>query len=157
MKAFFNTSPIIFLEKLGIMDTILPKLWDEIFLTGAVVKEINDSGIIDRSYFRQYQVRDKIAVLAMPQALHAGETETIIGAIETGVNYIVLDDSKARKKADSLGIKTLGTLGVLVVARMKKIITSNDAVKYLQELRKNSFWIEEKFYQQILRQLNRVP
>lgn len=44
MNPFFNTSPLIFLEKLGLIDKLLPKLWDKIYITTAVVQEINDRG-----------------------------------------------------------------------------------------------------------------
>jgi hypothetical protein len=42
MNSFFNTSPLIFLEKLKLIDRLLPKLWDKIYITTAVVQEVND-------------------------------------------------------------------------------------------------------------------
>jgi predicted nucleic acid-binding protein len=154
MEAFFNTSPVIFLEKLGLLDKLLPKLWSEIYLTEAVINEIDDNRITERPYFKRYVVEDKIAVMAMPSALHRGEIESIIGAIETRVNFLVIDDFKARKKARSLGIETVGTIGVILLSFENGIISIEEAVRYLYELRKHSFWIDEGLFEEAIRRLS---
>lgn len=153
MKAFFNTSPIIFLSKLGILDRMLPALWEEVYITEAVIREIDDKSLTDRPYFTQYHVQDKLAVMAMPESLHKGETESIISAIESGVYFLVLDDFKARKKAESLGIDTMGTIGVILLAYKRSFIDINEAIQYLHHLREHSFWISEALFQKILKQL----
>jgi predicted nucleic acid-binding protein len=155
MKAFFNTSPIIFLYKLGILDRLVPALWDTVYITSAVADEVNDKNITDRPYFSHYHVQDKLAVMAMPESLHKGETESIISAIESGVYFLVLDDFKARRKAESLGIDTMGTIGVILLASQKSIISVEEAIKFLHDLREHSFWINEELFKKIIRQLKR--
>ncbi len=153
METFFNTSPIIFLNKLGLLEKLLPALWENIYITDAVIEEINDTKITGHRFFKKYHTGNEIAVLAMPAALHKGETESIIGAIESDIKRLVIDDSMARKKAHSLGIKTMGTLGVLLLATKKNLISADDAVKFFYDLRKHSFWISEKLFTEIIEKL----
>jgi predicted nucleic acid-binding protein len=98
-------------------------------------------------------IQNRIAVLSMPVNLHKGESESIIGALETGIKSLIIDDSRARKKADSLGIKTIGTIGVLMLASKRKIISIEEAIGYLHELRKSSFWISDDFFDEIIEKL----
>jgi predicted nucleic acid-binding protein len=153
METFINTSPIIFLEKLGLLDKIVPELWESIRITTAVIDEINDAQITNQPFFKKYIVQNRIAVLSMPAKLHRGESESIIGALETGIKLLIIDDSSARKKADSLGIKTIGTIGVLILASKRRIISIEEAIGYLHELRKNSFWISGDFFDEIIEKL----
>jgi len=153
MDVFFNTSPIIFLEKLDILDKLLPKLWDKIYIADAVIEEINDVRITNKPFFHKYTVKDKIALLAMPSMLHRGEIEAIIGAIETGTNYLIIDDLKGRKKAQSLGVKSLGTLGVILLSFRKGLLTMDDAIQCFYSLREHSFWIDNKLFNELIEKL----
>ena len=60
-------------------------------------------------------------------SLHRGELEAIVLARELKADFVLLDDHLARKKAKRMGIKIIGTLGVLLLASKNKIITSHDA------------------------------
>ena len=150
MNPFFNTSPLIFLEKLGLIDKLLPKLWDKIYITTAVVQEINDRRITDQPFFQEYQVHNKVALMSLPSSLHKGEAESIIGAKETGTNFIVLDDMKARKRASSMGIRTMGTIGVILLSIEKKIMSIEEAITNLNKLKEESFWVSEELFTEII-------
>jgi predicted nucleic acid-binding protein len=153
MNSFFNTSPIIFLEKLKLIDRLLPKLWDKIYTTNAVVQEVNDKGITDRFFFQEYNIKNKVALMSLPSSLHKGEAESIIGAIETGINFIVLDELKARKKARSMGVRTMETMGVFLYSVEKKIMTAEEAIINLELLRKKSFWVTDELFGEIIGKL----
>lgn len=51
--------------------------------------------------------------------LQLGESEAIALALEKRSALILLDDKSARETADRLGIRVLGTLGVLMLAKQK--------------------------------------
>lgn len=156
MNSFFNTSPLIFLEKLKLIDRLLPKLWDKIYITNAVVQEVNDKGITDRFFFQEYNIKNKVALMSLPSSLHKGEAESIIGAIETGINFIVLDELKARKKARSMGVRTMGTMGVFLYSVEKKIMTAEEAIINLEKLRKKSFWVTDELFSEIIGKLEEL-
>ena len=49
--------------------------------------------------------------------LDAGERDAIALAIERGTVSVMLDDRRARRLAESLGVRVIGTVGVLAVAK----------------------------------------
>jgi len=53
-----------------------------------------------------------------------GESSAIALALETPDCTIILDDYKARKIADQLGLHFTGTIGVVVKAKLKGVIPS---------------------------------
>lgn len=53
-----------------------------------------------------------------------GESSAIALALETPDCTVILDDYKARKIAERLGINITGTIGVIVKAKLRGIIPS---------------------------------
>ncbi len=156
MNPFFNTSPLIFLEKLRILDKLLPKLWNTIYIAEAVVQEINDEKITGQTFFQEYNIKNKVALMSLPSSLHKGEAESIIGAIETGINFIVLDDLKARQKARSMGVQTMGTMGLFLLSVEKNIITAEEAIINLENLREKSFRVSDELFDEIIGKLRKM-
>lgn len=52
-----------------------------------------------------------------------GESESVILYKELQADFLLIDDRKARKIAENLGINCIGTIGLLSVAKDKKIIS----------------------------------
>jgi predicted nucleic acid-binding protein len=55
--------------------------------------------------------------------LHAGESEAIALALDRQCDAIVLDDKLARETADRLGLRVIGTLGILILAKEKGLLS----------------------------------
>jgi len=53
-----------------------------------------------------------------------GESSAIALALETPDSTVILDDYKARKIAERLGIPFTGTIGVIIKAKLRGIIPS---------------------------------
>lgn len=53
-----------------------------------------------------------------------GEASAIALALETPNSTIIVDDYKARKIADQLGLIFTGTIGVIIKAKLNRIISS---------------------------------
>ncbi|MDP3667090.1 MAG: DUF3368 domain-containing protein [Sediminibacterium sp.] len=66
-----------------------------------------------------------------------GESSAIALALETPDCTIILDDFKARKIADQLGLHVTGTIGVIVRAKLNGVIPSIKPV--LQKMRETDF------------------
>ena len=64
------------------------------------------------------------------------------------IALIIMDDFKARKIAEGLGLNITGTLGVLIEAKRKGLITNLKAV--LEGLAKTNFRITDELIQQAL-------
>jgi predicted nucleic acid-binding protein len=56
--------------------------------------------------------------------IDSGESSAIALALETPGSTIILDDYKARKIADQLGLMFTGTIGVIIKAKLSGIIPS---------------------------------
>lgn len=56
--------------------------------------------------------------------LGAGETEVIALALELRAGSILLDDRDARRLATALGLRVAGTLGVLLLAKERGVLST---------------------------------
>jgi len=81
-----------------------------------------------------------------------GEASAIALALETSDNIIVLDDWKARKLAERLGLSVTGTLGVIIKAKNIGIIPT--IKPYLDKIRGTNFRISEELEQIALKEAN---
>jgi predicted nucleic acid-binding protein len=129
-------------------------LFSEIFMTEAVLEEImvkaynreDEKKLIET--IRTEKVRDPFAVKTLQTGLGKGESECIVLAKEIDADFVILDDKNARKIAEFLGLKVIGTLGILVLAHKKGILRNLKSV--IDEMREKNFWIDNKLYKRIL-------
>lgn len=110
-------------DKLGLLD----ELFDSVRIPFAVWQEIT----LDKSTKHYPKIHsfflDKIKHIKgfneLSFLMDFGESESVILYKELNADFLLIDDKKARKIAENLGINCLGTLGLLSVARDKKIIS----------------------------------
>ena len=143
-NAVSNSSCLIALEKIGRLD-LLSKSFDAVNIPPAVQSEIGKS--IDWLIVKS--VQNKAAVNSLKTQIDDGEAEAIALAMELADAFIVLDDKKARRIAKQLRLKVIGTIGLLLRAKKKKIITEIKPV--LDALHGVNFRISETLYQEALR------
>jgi predicted nucleic acid-binding protein len=75
-----------------------------------------------------------------------GESEVIALAYETNFK-VLIDDLKARKVAENLGLSISGSIGVLLKAEKLGIIDS--ALKKTQELKEMGFYVSNELLSEI--------
>ncbi len=80
-----------------------------------------------------------------------GERAVISFAAANSGFVAVLDDLEARTITHRLGIKTLGT--VVVVLRLKKAGLISEAKPYLQQIRKVGGYMSDELFREALRQV----
>jgi len=129
VKIVLNTSPLIFLSKLGYLNA-LKQIFSEVHIPNAVLKELTAkrdetyddvSKLINESFI----IVDEVETIEVLKAnLHAGEAEAIILAKKLSC-WVVLDDSKARKTAEKEGLNVIGTAGLLKVMSKMGLIREN--------------------------------
>lgn len=139
-KVVVNASPLILLLKSD-LENLLPQLFAEIVVPEAVWSEIlrgNDIAsqklqAAEYAWLVRVSLYDSSDVLIWN--LGDGETEVLSWAYEYNPDFCaIVDDRAARKCAKTLGIKTLGTGGVLVLAKKRGLIDSvGDALQKLQD------------------------
>ncbi|MHB1630209.1 MAG: DUF3368 domain-containing protein, partial [Bacilli bacterium] len=82
--------------------------------------------------------------------LHRGELEVIVGAKELGIQTVLIDEKAARKLADTFLMDSIGTLGILILAKRAKLV--NDVQPYLDALLSTGFRIHKDIYRRILQE-----
>jgi len=159
VTAVFNSSPWIFLSKLGLLKQAL-ELFDRVLLPSSVKEEI--SARKDEAYEALQEVQgvkqveivttsNVRFVAGLRRRLGKGEAEAIVIALEKNADIVVLDDHTARSEARRLGLRVKGTLGI--IRRMMELGIVNIEVNELYErLRKMGFRIKKDLFWEIFKE-----
>lgn len=130
MNLIFNASPLIVLAKAGLLDQIIP-FASRIYIPRPVALEISlfDSPSDPAcAWLKTAAARglivDSVEVSDFITAwgLGAGESSVIAMAQNLPGSIAVLDDLAARRCAGALRINTVGTLGLLLLAKNARVI-----------------------------------
>jgi predicted nucleic acid-binding protein len=121
-----DASPLIFLAKLDHLD-LLRRGADVVYVPRAVRAEVRAkpdtaTQAIERAcqaWLSVRQVSDRQAVEIVQADLDLGEAEVIALAREIGADRVVMDDLDARRFARRLGLEMVGTVGLLLAARLR--------------------------------------
>ncbi len=124
-----NTSPLQYLHQLELLE-VLHEVCGVIVVPTAVVNELqvgreNGVDVPNPELFdwMEIQTPNSTAVLPLVSDLGKGETEVLALALELANSTVILDDKLARQVASSLKIPLTGTLGILIQAKSKGILT----------------------------------
>ena len=132
-----DTSCLILLEKIGELD-ILHKLFGTIITTTEVAEEF---GQTLPTWFELRQPTDKNYQSIIEASVDKGEASAIALAIELDDCLLIIDDLKGRKFAHQLGLTIIGTIGVIVDAKLVGIIPSVKPI--LAKIKSTNFRITE--------------
>lgn len=129
---------------------IPPAVWREVVEEG---KEKDEVKLVKEAYSSGWTVieapANKPLVKLLERYLHPEEAETIALAVEESA-LILIDESEGRRIADIYGLQKTGIIGILIMAKLKKKISSIQ--KELDKLRyKGGFWISDEIYKKALK------
>jgi len=143
-----DTSCLIILTKIGELD-LLRQLYKTVTITQDILLEYGEP-LPD--WIEVLQAKDPYRQQLLEMQIDKGEASAIALALETSDNIIVLDDWKARKLAERLGLSVTGTLGVIIKAKNNGIIPT--IKPYLDKIRGTNFRISEELEQIALKEAN---
>ena len=161
MKVACNASPLIWLSHTSHF-ALLQELFEAVFISPEVRAETVERA---RGYPNAETVRaaceagwmvvvppnDADQVTVLRAQLHAGEAETLVMADEQGVDAVLVDDLRARNFAMAMGLRVIGTAGILLLAYDQGI--SVDVKSTLDEMRSRGFRLADSVYQAILQHI----
>ncbi|MCI0475160.1 MAG: DUF3368 domain-containing protein [Anaerolineales bacterium] len=151
-KVVSNTGPLIALAQIDQFD-LLRRLFGDILIPPAVRAEIQDetsaTALTAAAWITIQPVRNILAAQLLQEELNAGESEAILLTQETGAALILLDDRAAARKARALGLRVMGTLGVLLLGKRANHLSALKPL--LDELRERDFRMSAALYAQVLR------
>lgn len=137
-KVVINASPFILLCKSGLAE-FLPQLFAEVCMPERVSTEIIAGNDIAAEKLYEFEEKWCVRVLAKVSEevliwnLGDGETDVLSWALMSKNYTALIDDRAARRCAETLNIKTLGTGGILVLAKERGLIKSvSPALQKLQ-------------------------
>ena len=133
MKSVSNASPIIFLSKLNSAN-LLTDCFELVLIPDAVQFELGNLTIPSGIQAQKITPSGQHFVEGAIGRLHRGELEAMVVAMEIQADYILLDDLLARRKAQRLGLKVIGTVGVILLAHRQNRITKKNALDWLDQL-----------------------
>ena len=140
-----DTSSLIALERINLLQ-ILCKIYKEVVIPESVIKEF---GNLSLSCLSIRKVESNLLKLLITDLnLGKGEADVIALASQTGLK-VIIDDLKARKVAENMGLKLTGTIGVLLKAERLGLIAS--AQQKVRELREKGFYVSEQLLEDISR------
>jgi predicted nucleic acid-binding protein len=153
-KAISNTSPLLYLYRIGAIDW-LPRLFQEVWAPDAVKNELlaGKSKGFDVPNPSDYPWLIIVDPRSMPSEwlaidLGNGEIAAMALALENPTHIILLDDGLARRTAKAAGLQVWGTLKVLVEAKSQGLIDRIEP--YVTKLSEAGMWVSNEVRQRIL-------
>jgi predicted nucleic acid-binding protein len=117
-QAVTNSTCLIGLERIGQLN-LLPQVFAVIFAPPTVAAEVKTP----LPWLRVQAVQNTAVTATLRTQMDAGEAETIALAMELSDVILILDDKKARRVAQQIGLKVIGTAGMLLRAKRQGVIT----------------------------------
>jgi predicted nucleic acid-binding protein len=139
-----DTSCLIILTNIGELD-LLRKTYGSIVTTIEIAIEFGeplpDWVIIENVFDKQKQQ-------LLEMQIDKGESSAIALALETPESTVILDDYRARKIAEQLGVNYTGTIGVIIRAKINGVIPSIKPI--LLKIKETDFRLSAEIERQAL-------
>ncbi|MCF8363181.1 MAG: DUF3368 domain-containing protein [Prolixibacteraceae bacterium] len=121
-----DTGALISLIHIGQLD-LIEYVFGDYYIAKAVWNELNNYDNPDFDFSILKNIESKVKEIKTKNHLSVimdyGESESAILYEELNANYFLIDDNKARLIAESLNINCIGTLGLLIKAKQKGLLT----------------------------------
>ena len=163
MIVISDTTPLISLLKIERLD-LLEKIFGQVFIPDGVFNELIQNKsyaqeanmIINADFIVTKSVSDRKAVdiLEKTTSLDRGESEAIILFSELKAELMLMDERRGREVALKLKIPLSGTLGVLLEAFDKNIISREQTEQYLNEFQRQNRRFSRKIMSVVKRYIN---
>ncbi len=149
MEAVTNATVLILLAKIDRLDLL--NIIKKIQTTPEIEKEVLEGKEIS------VQEKERLEIFLKNMGIEKATTilQLDIGEVEKSaltlckqkdILFFLSDDKKARRVANILGIKTLGTIGILLKNLQEKKITKKEAKEILHLLMTHSYYISTELY-----------
>ena len=159
MIVISDTTPLISFLKIKRLD-LLKTLFEIVQIPKSVFAELtenikyrDEAEIIKNSIF--IHVIDDIdenyvSLLRRSAGLDLGESEAIYLADSKKADLLLMDEARGREVAIRMGIKIMGTIGILGLAYEVSLISKEEIKQAIDILRDSGRHISERLYEQLL-------
>lgn len=143
-----DTSCLIILTNIGELE-LLRLVYGKVTTTSEIAEEYGEEL---PEWVDIVSVKDKSRQRILELQLDKGESSAIALALESEDSTIILDDIKARRIADKLGLIFTGTIGFVIKAKLSGIIPSIRPI--LEKIKQTNFRLSQEIELQALRLAN---
>jgi len=150
-----DSSPLIALARINQLELlpqfatrviIPPTVWHEITIGG---KGLVGAKEVSQITWLEIQAAKPELVTSLKILIDPGEAEAIALAQTLSDPMLLLDDARARRVAERLNIRRIGTVGLLRWA--KKVGLINEIRPYMETLQKNGIYIRPALIEAVLK------
>ena len=155
-----NAGPLIHIARINELN-LIHNLFKEIYIPEAVKTETVNKGkakgytdaitierAISSGWIKVASTKSNAEKLAEEANISRGEAEAILLAKEKNTTKLLMDDARARKIAQSLGLKPHGTIYILKLALTKKIISKTEYTQLLHKALETGLYLSTELYLQ---------
>jgi hypothetical protein len=113
---------------------LLARILGEVLIPAAVQDELLRTHAILPAWIKVQRVGDPAQVQTYAQKVDLGEAEAIALAEELHADYLLMDERKGRRLAQTRDLRVVGLLGVILIAKRRGLISSaRDLLSQLDE------------------------
>ena len=158
-----DTTPLISLLKINRID-LLEKLFGDVLIPQAVFDELT---VDERFRLEADEIRQKKFIVVKPvnnpesasilkraAGLDQGESEAIVLSDELKADLLLMDEAKGRNVSAQMGLRIMGTIGILMAAYEEHELTSDEVRECVDGLQRAGRHIGQRHYQMLLSRLN---
>ena len=157
-----DTTPLISLLKINSLN-ILEKLFGKVLIPQAVFDELT---VDERFKLEAEQIMSNkfvsvkpvsnvasVSILKRATGLDQGESEAIVLTDELKADLLLIDEAKGRTVSNQMGLKIMGTIGILMVAYEEQVLTADEVRECVDGLQRAGRHIGQRHYQMLLNRL----
>lgn len=153
-EAISNTSPVLYLHRIGVLEW-LRDLFGEVWLPNGVVLELRqgqqkgyDVPDPDHCVWFRHMEPHSVPSEWLALDLGPGELAAMALALEHPDHIVLLDDALARRVAQAAGLDVWGTLRVLLEAKARGL--TPQIAPFVNNLEKAGMWLSDDIRRRIL-------
>lgn len=157
-----DTTPLISLLKINRIN-LLERLFGEVMIPQAVFNEltVDDRFLLEAEQIRQQNFivvkpinnPESVSILKRVTGLDQGESEAIVMTDELKADLLLMDEAKGRNVSAQMGIKFMGTIGILMAACDEQELTASEVKECVDGLQRAGRHIGQRHYQMLLSRL----
>lgn len=160
-----DTTPLISLMKIGKLD-LVNHLFGEVQIPNAVYEELvsntrfpdESRQIRECSFIKRVDVADvqSVKLLRRSAGLDTGESEAIVLSDSLSVSLLLMDEAKGRQVAMQMGIRIMGTIGMLLAAYKEELLSKEEILHCIEILKTTGRHISERLYKQLMEKMSDI-
>ena len=159
MIVISDTTPIISLLKINHLD-LLEKLFGEVLIPKGVFAELTENSRFQEEskivkacgFIKVVEEIDEgyVTLLRRSTGLDLGESEAIYLSDNGKADLLLMDEVRGREVATRMGIKIMGTIGILGIAYQDSLISKDEIKEAVETFRDAGRHISERLYEQLM-------